>query len=154
MAHNEASVVKTPVACDDSQSSENQNKRAKSRLVRGIWAGVGMLFFVLALIGVALPILPTTPFVLLAAFCFARSSKRVEDWFKSTKLYKKVLESYVQDRTMDKKQKASVLIPVTLLMGFGAFCMRAKLIPVIILGFVWLGHIIYFGFIVKEPQDK
>ena len=49
---------------------------------------IGCISLGLGIIGVILPILPTVPFVLLAAFCFAKSSEKLEDWFKNTKLYK------------------------------------------------------------------
>lgn len=48
---------------------------------------IGCISLGLGIIGVILPILPTVPFVLLAAFCFARSSERLDGWFKNTKLY-------------------------------------------------------------------
>lgn len=48
--------------------------------MRIVWLSLGFLFTGLAFVGVALPLLPTVPFLLLAAFCFARSSERFHDW--------------------------------------------------------------------------
>ena len=60
--------------------------------MRYIYLMIGMISFGLGFIGIVLPILPTTPFLLLAGFCFARSSKRVHNWFVSTKAYQRHLD--------------------------------------------------------------
>jgi len=127
---------------------------SRSHISRGLWAFAGFFFFALGSIGVVLPILPTTPFILVAAFCFARSSERLNNWFKGTRVYKTVFEHFVEKRTMTVKAKLSILIPVTLLMGIAAYFMRNATIPLIILGIVWVAHIIYFGFVVPtEPAE-
>ncbi len=50
------------------------------RTRRLMWLGAGLLALALGIIGIVLPLLPTTPFLLLAAMCFARSSQRLHDW--------------------------------------------------------------------------
>ena len=57
-----------------------------------------------------LPILPTTPFLLLASYCFVKGSDRFDRWFKSTKIYKKHFESFVNSRAMTMKQKVIILL--------------------------------------------
>ena len=56
---------------------------------------LGCVGLVLGAIGAVVPLLPAFPFLMLAAFCFAKSSERLHAWFTATKLYKKNLESYV-----------------------------------------------------------
>ncbi|MCR4703257.1 MAG: YbaN family protein [Saccharofermentans sp.] len=121
-----------------------------------IFIVVGCICLALGTVGVFLPILPTTPFYLITLYCFARSSKRLEDWFKGTKLYKKHLESFVEKRGMLPQTKASILITVTLLMGLGIFFMARKgiWVPCIILGVVWAVHLIYFLFFVKTIRAE
>ena len=111
----------------------------------------GCICLALGTVGVFLPILPTTPFYLVTLYCFARSSQRLEDWFKGTKLYKKHLESFVEKKGMRMSTKLSILITVTILMGLGIFFMARKgvWIPCVILGIVWVCHFIYFVFFVK-----
>lgn len=70
---------------------------------------LGFFFFGLGAIGTVVPVLPTTPFLLLAAFFFARGSERFNRWFLSTGLYKKHLESFIQSRSMPRRTKVYIL---------------------------------------------
>ena len=113
---------------------------------------MGLAFFSLGMVGVALPILPTTPFILLAAFCFARSSARLNAWFKRTRVYKQVLEGYVTKRSMTLRAKLSILVPVTILLAIGFALMGSVPVGRAVLAVVWVGHVVYFGFVVKTDK--
>ena len=108
---------------------------------------VGCISLGLGIIGVILPILPTVPFVLLAAFCFAKSSERLDGWFKNTKLYR---ENNIKSG-MTKRAKVRIMCLVTLLMSIGFIMMGLKDIVVgnIVLLIVWIFHMVYFTFGVK-----
>lgn len=80
---------------------------------RIIWLLAGFLAMGIGAVGVALPVLPTTPFLLLASFCLAKGSDRFHRWFTGTKLYKRHLESFVKNRSMTLKTKFSLLIPAS-----------------------------------------
>ena len=75
-------------------------------------------------IGTILPILPTVPFFLLAAFCFAKSSQKLHNWFIGTKLYKNNLESFVAGNGMTKATKIRIMVTVTILMAIGFVMMH------------------------------
>lgn len=113
---------------------------------------VGCIGVGLGAVGAVVPMLPAFPFLMLAAVCFAKSSEKLDKWFKGTKLYKNNLETYVKGQGMTKKTKIKIMITVTLLMSFGFFMMFRKdlYIPCAILGGVWLFHILYFIFGVKN----
>ncbi|MQY69713.1 MAG: DUF454 family protein, partial [Firmicutes bacterium] len=64
-----------------SSDSHKEALKGSSGLVRRLWIGLGTFFVVLGIIGIFLPLLPTTPFLLLAAACYARGSRRFYDWF-------------------------------------------------------------------------
>lgn len=117
------------------------------------WGAAGLVCFGLAMVGVALPFIPTTPFLLLAAFCFARSSRRLNDWFHNTKLYHTVLEDYVSKRTMTMKAKLKILIPVTILLAIAFALMGSTTVGRIVVAIVWVAHIIYFGFVVPTEKE-
>ncbi|MFL2101264.1 YbaN family protein [Desemzia sp. FAM 23989] len=86
---------------------------------------VGFMSFGLGSIGVLLPILPTTPFLLLSAFCFTRSSDRFDVWIRQTRLY---VADYMETRTIPMDRKWKILLNIYLLMGFSIFC--APILPV------------------------
>lgn len=70
---------------------------------------LAFFFFALGAVGAALPVLPTTPFLLLAAYFFARGSPRFNAWFASTRLYKRYLERYATERGMTLRTKLVIL---------------------------------------------
>ncbi len=116
---------------------------------------LGCIGLGLGAVGAVVPMLPAFPFLMLAAFCFARSSKRLHTWFVNTKLYKNNLESYVAGRGMTWATKLRIMITITLLMAFGFTVMLLKslYIPCMILGCVWVFHILYFVFGVHTIQE-
>ena len=120
-----------------------------------IYIILGCLCLGLGTIGVFVPVLPTVPFYLATVYFFSRSSEKLHNWFLSTELYKKHLQSYVEKRGMLLKTKIGIIASVTLLMSIGFFLMARKgiWIPCIILAIVWISHIIYFIFGVKTIQE-
>ncbi len=121
-----------------------------------LYITVGCIAVALGAVGAVLPLLPSFPFLLLAAFCFAKSSERLHKWFTETKLYKENLESYVQGKGMTRKTKIRIMVTVTLLMMIGFIMMSQVPVGRIILGCVWVFHIIYFVFGVRtmEPEGE
>lgn len=114
-----------------------------------IYIVVGCIGVGLGAVGVVLPILPTVPFLLLAAFCFAGSSEKLNHWFTGTKLYKKNLESYVKGQGMTRGTKVRIMVTVTILMAIGFAMMHEVVIGRIVLFIVWLFHVLYFTMGVK-----
>ena len=120
-----------------------------------LWIILGCIGVGLGAVGSVVPMLPAFPFLLIAAFSFAKSSERLHTWFTNTKLYKKNLESYVQGRGMTWTTKIRIMITVTLLMSIGFIMMALKSVWIgcIVLGCVWLFHIIYFVFGVNTLKE-
>lgn len=125
------------------------------KMKRILWIVLGCIGVGLGAIGAVLPLLPAFPFLLLAAFSFAKSSERLHTWFVNTKLYRNNLESYVTHRAMTMRTKRRVMATVTLLMAFGFTLMFLKglYLPCGILAGVWVFHILYFLFGVKTLED-
>lgn len=111
---------------------------------------LGCIGLALGAIGAVLPLLPAFPFLLLAAYSFARSSEKLHNWFTSTKLYKNHLETYIKGQGMTWSTKIRIMIMVTLLMSIGFIMMNQVPIGRIVLAGVWAFHILYFCFGVRN----
>ena len=70
-----------------------------------IYIFIGSISLVLGIIGAFFPVLPTTPFLLLAAFCYMRSSRRMYQWLIHNKMFGAYVYSYVTYRAIPKKTK-------------------------------------------------
>lgn len=112
---------------------------------------IGCISVGLGTVGAVTPFLPSVPFLLLAAFCFARSSERLNTWFTNTKLYQDNLADYTAGRGMTKKAKIRIMVTVTLLMSIGFILMglRGIVVGCAVLLCVWVFHLVYFVFMVK-----
>ena len=114
------------------------------KLKKILYVIAGCMAVGLGAVGAVLPLLPSFPFLLLAAFCFAKSSERLHKWFTNTKLYKNNLESYVKGRGMTRKTKIRIMVTVTLLMSVGFIMMDQVPVGRVVLACVWVFHIFYF----------
>lgn len=81
-----------------------------NKIVKLLYILIGFIALSFGVLGIFLPLLPTTPLLLLASFCFMKGSERFEHWFKGTNLYKRHLESFVKERAMTLKQKLILLL--------------------------------------------
>ena len=124
------------------------------KIKKWIYVIVGCVAVGIGAIGAIVPLLPAFPFLLLAAFCFAKSSERLHNWFINTKLYKDNLESYVQGKGMTWATKIRIMVTVTLLMSVGFVMMSKVQVGRIVLVCVWVLHMIYFIFCVKSLKVK
>ena len=116
-----------------------------------LYLSLGVAAAGLGALGAVLPMMPTIPFLMLAAFCFGRSSRRLDMWFRNTRLYRKNLADLTAGRGMTWRAKVRVLTGITVLMAAGLTVMAVKgaAVGCIVLSGVWAIHIGYFLFAVK-----
>ena len=120
------------------------------RVIKAVCIGFGFLCFGLGAIGVVLPILPTTPLLLAAAFFFANGSERFHKWFVSTSLYKRYIEQAVR-KSMDKKSKRNMLATLGIIFAIGIIF--SPVFAKIIIFVVAAAHFYYFLFRVKTVPE-
>lgn len=104
--------------------------------MKAVYLMLGFIFLALGIVGIALPILPTVPFLLLTVFFFAKGSDRVHNWFLQTSIYQKHLKAFQEQGAMTKKSKILILTFVTIMLVAGFIftpVMWAKILIVAIL---------------------
>ena len=119
-----------------------------------IYIVIGIISLGLGSIGTVLPLLPSVPFFMLAAYCFAKSSEKLHRWFVGTNMYKKNLESFVKGKAMTRRTKLRIMVTVTIVMAVGFFMMGDVLIGRIVLAIVWICHVIYFKYGIRTCTEE
>ena len=104
------------------------------KIINGICVAFAFVCVGLGVVGIVLPILPTTPLFIAAACLFAKGSEKFHKWFLNTKMYKTYIESAVKNGTMERCAKKRMMITLGIVFGAGIFFspMIAKLIIVIV----------------------
>ena len=124
-----------------------------SSIKKYLYITIGLISVALGAIGVIFPILPTTPFLLLASFCFARGSEKFNNWFTSTKLYKNHLDSFVKERAMTLKDKICILAFADFMLMFPLIILDSLFIKLLILVLI-LFKFYYFTFRIKTIKKE
>lgn len=119
------------------------------KLKKILYIILGCAGLAIGAVGAVVPMLPAFPFLLLAAFCFARSSEKLHTWFIATRLYKDNLEDYLAGKGMTRKTKVRIMVTVTILMSIGFIMMNAVPVGRTVLTLVWAFHVLYFIFGIK-----
>ncbi|WP_294176687.1 YbaN family protein [uncultured Selenomonas sp.] len=123
-----------------------------NRLMRYLWLGVGMIALALGTAGIVLPLLPTVPFYLLAAFCFAKSSERLHRWFAGTKLYQKYVVPFNDGNGMTWQAKLKTMALVTGVMSVSGYFLLDNHMGLMMLGGAWLLQCAAMLFFVKTRK--
>ena len=96
-------------------------KETKNPLKKFLWIFLGLLFVGLGAIGVVVPGLPTTPFLILAAACFIRSSQKLYDWLIQNKTFGPYLKDYREGKGIPKKAKILAVSMIIIFVSYSVF---------------------------------
>lgn len=92
----------------------------RNRILRALLLASGSLFLLLGIVGIVVPVLPTTPFLILAAVCYARSSVRCYRWLMTNRMFGRYLDDYLHRRGIPWRVRASALTFTWVVIGVSA----------------------------------
>ena len=107
----------------------------------------------LGIVGIILPLVPTTPFLLLASYCFVRGSEKFDVWFKGTNVYKKYLENFINRREMTFRQKIMINIFADAMIAIPFIVTDQLIIRIVLLLIVGYKYY-YFMFKIKTVKER
>ena len=114
----------------------DRKDKTSGRLVRGLLISAGTLFVGLGVLGIFLPLLPTTPFLLLAAACYARSSKRFYNWLLNNRWFGSYIKNYREKKGIPFRVKIATIsllwITITLSAVFATNNLLVRIVLVVI----------------------
>ncbi len=114
-------------------------------IVRWMWISVGIASLVLATLGVILPLLPTTPLVILAAYCFSKASPALHQWLRENRYFGPLLKDWEQYGVIRKRSKMMATVAIVFLFSLSFYLTKISfflkgflvLIAFLILGYIW-----------------
>ena len=123
----------------------------RSRVVRWLLWLAGSVSLGLGLIGVVLPGLPTTPFILLAAACYAKASPRLHGWLLNHRLLGPMVRDWETHRSLTRRSKTVAQVSMVVMVGLSAWGLRDR--PVV-LAIVLIAALIGVLVVARIPTRK
>jgi len=114
---------------NEKTSKTTPSKKKGRKITRALWLIAGMICLVLGAIGIVLPILPTTPFLLASAACFCKSSSRMYNWLLSNKWFGEYIRNYREGRGLPMKTKITALTVLWATIGISTVFFLNRLLP-------------------------
>jgi uncharacterized membrane protein YbaN (DUF454 family) len=139
---------------DDQKSNEGARFRDKG-LIRALLILAGTLCVALGILGIVLPVLPTTPFLLLAAVCYARSSRRFYHWLMTNRWFGSYVRRYQEGKGIPVKLKILAILLLWLVSGYAVWFVATLWWVRLILCIVAIGVTIHLMAIkTSKPEGK
>lgn len=131
-----------------------KKQRPLKPLIRYLMVVGGLICVVLGVIGIALPLLPTTPFLLLAAYFFLRSSQRLYRWLLTHRVFGSYIRNYIHHRSISKGVKVTTLLILWGTISVSAYFMREVIWAQILLLVVAIGVSIHVLSLRTMPSNN
>ena len=104
---------------------------------------LGTISLAIGIIGIFLPLIPTTPLLLLTSYCYISSSEKLSEKFMNTKIYDKYVRNVHEEGQMTLKGKLMLTIPVSLLLLFMFITIKSPIMRVVIV-VMWVTKVVFF----------
>ena len=143
----------TPKTLSDPKEDIHVANETSNPLAKLMWVSLGSLFVGLGAIGVIVPGLPTTPFLILAAACYIRSSQRLYDWLISNKRFGPYLKDYREGKGIPRKAKRLAVAMIVIFVSFSVVFGIEDLTLKIVVGLLGLIGLLYVLFKVPVAED-
>lgn len=117
----------------DHDSAEKKVDALPGPLRRAVYFSVGVISVTMGVIGIFVPLWPTTCFLLLAGWCFARSSERAERWLHENRLFGRYLRDYREHGMISPRVRTTSVATLWLFIGLSAFLLASRLWAVALL---------------------
>lgn len=121
------------------------------KLMNLIFIILGFIFIGIAMVGVLVPVLPTTPFLIIASILFAKGSDKFDNWFRNTRIYRDYAEDFIQDRSMTLKRKIILMLISDFMLIFPLIIVDSIYIKIFII-LVVIFKYYYFIFKIKTKK--
>ncbi len=130
-----------------------RKERCANKMKRFLFMSLGFISFGLGSIGTLIPVLPTTPFLLLSGFCFARSSDKFYGWLKQQKIYDFYVGDYAEHRAIPRSKKYKIIIQIYLIMGMSVFLAPIIWVKWLVIGLMIFLTIMLFAVIPDKKEN-
>lgn len=118
-----------------------------------LFAILGLIFVGIGILGIILPGMPGTVFLLIALFCFTKSSDRLHNWFVQSSIYQKHLKEFHDKKALSKKAKARILFISTLAMGAGFVLSEPVWVKIVIAISLVVQYSVFF-WVIPNLEEK
>lgn len=122
------------------------------KLYKLLFIILGIMSMSVGVIGIVVPVLPTTPFLILASVCFVKGSEKFDLWFRNTKIYKDYAEDFINDRSMTLKRKITLMLISDFMLAFPLIIIDNLYIRLFIISVIIFKYY-YFIFRIKTSKQ-
>lgn len=111
-----------------------------NNIKRAIYITLGLISFGIGVAGTILPVLPGGPFFLFSSYCFAKSSERLEKWFKTTSFYKQYVDRYFIRKYMTRWEKIRINIIADFFIVLSIIFVDILLVRIVMIALALIKH--------------